>query len=112
MHTNSHIPPKSTPHKNKRAAHVKVEPAPAGSPSTPTERPMLTIAPELEPLWDIRSAAAYLSVSPKTIEKLRHSGSFPAAIVIGRTVRWEPLVIRAWALTQKETTVNTGQVAA
>jgi len=50
-----------------------------------------------EPMWTITDVADYLHISSKTVEKFRKAGSLPAALVFGRSVRWEPLTIRTWA---------------
>jgi predicted DNA-binding transcriptional regulator AlpA len=55
-----------------------------------------------EALWKIGDVADYLAVSPKTVEKMRAEGGFPAAVVFGRNVRWVPAEIRVWAYSRKE----------
>ena len=69
--------------------------------TTPTPTKSRQFAQQ-EPFWDIRAAATYLGISPKTVEKMRNCGDFPAAIVIGRSVRWEPSDVQAWAASKKE----------
>ncbi|WBM80684.1 helix-turn-helix domain-containing protein [Cryobacterium breve] len=53
-------------------------------------------------MWTIADSALYLGISPKTVEKLRNAGTFPAAIVIGRSVRFVPTDVRTWALALRE----------
>lgn len=62
----------------------------------------LTRQDEGENLWRIGDVAEYLAISPKTVERKRHNGEMPAALVFGRNVRWEPGLVRAWARAQRE----------
>jgi predicted DNA-binding transcriptional regulator AlpA len=55
-----------------------------------------------EPLWKIGDVAAFLSVSAKTVEKMRSEGGLTGAIVFGRNVRWVPEDVREWALSRRE----------
>jgi len=67
-----------------------------------TRNPNLKLVGSIEALWSIADAAEYLGISPKTVEKYRTAGIFAPAIVIGRSVRFEPSDVRSWALNHKE----------
>lgn len=53
-------------------------------------------------LWTIQDAAEFLAVSARTVERARNRGEFPAAVRIGRAVRFDPDTVIAWALAAKE----------
>lgn len=50
-----------------------------------------------EPLWTVREAARFLSVSTKTVRAWQYSRCMPF-LKIGGTVRFVPADIRRWAL--------------
>lgn len=46
-------------------------------------------------LWDVQKLAAFLGMKPYTIRSWVRTGRIPA-IVIGRTIRFDPAKIREW----------------
>lgn len=52
---------------------------------------------QFEALWDVLAVARYLSVSRSMVYKLEQAGELPC-VRIGACVRFEPAVVRAFAM--------------
>jgi predicted DNA-binding transcriptional regulator AlpA len=50
----------------------------------------------MQPLFDQRQAAAFLKLSPRTLERHRTDGTGPLFVRLGRLVRYRETDLRAW----------------
>lgn len=75
-----------------QAAGVRAVPAGAGTGPVPREC-----------LWDIRAVSQFLGVPVATIYQWRVKGEGPRATRMGKHLRFEPEVVRAWVSEHRET---------
>jgi excisionase family DNA binding protein len=55
-----------------------------------------------------KQAADYLNLSPKTLEKWRHTGEGPSFTKFGRAVRYDIDVLNAWAAKNSRSSTSEG----
>jgi hypothetical protein len=64
------------------------------------------VLPRLVPvdsLWTIKDVQKYLNTSLRNVERLRSTGQLVSAIKVdGRSVRFVPAEVIAWAMSRKE----------
>jgi predicted DNA-binding transcriptional regulator AlpA len=53
-------------------------------------------------LWTIQDLAEFLKTTPATIYGLRYRREGPAAIRVGKELRFDPADVRAWLDSRKE----------
>jgi Helix-turn-helix domain len=51
-------------------------------------------------LWSIRDTAAFLRVPVGTLYQWRHRRIGPPAFKVGRHLRYDPAMVRAWVMSQ------------
>ena len=54
----------------------------------------------LPSLWTIRDVSAFLGVPVGTLYQWRHRGDGPPALRLGKHLRFDPDMVRRWALDQ------------
>jgi excisionase family DNA binding protein len=64
--------------------------------STETKQSEVT----LPSLWTIRDVSAFLGVPVGTLYQWRHRGDGPPALRLGKHLRFDPDMVRRWALDQ------------
>ena len=64
--------------------------------STETKQSEVT----LPSLWTIRDVSAFLAVPVGTLYQWRHRGDGPPALRLGKHLRFDPEMVRRWALDQ------------
>lgn len=60
-----------------------------------------TEAPMPGRFWSIRDVASFLNISERIFRELRATGRFPKPCIFGRSLRWDPDVVRSWAKAQE-----------
>lgn len=62
----------------------------------------MQLLPPVEPLWSVREAARWLSVTELSLRTMLKRRQFPADVVLklGRRVRFRSDLLRAWAIRQ------------
>lgn len=75
-------------------------PGPAGSPVVEANRQ--PVDQQCDRLWDIRDVSAFLRVPVATIYQWRVRGEGPPATRMGKHLRFEPGLVRAWVGAHRE----------
>jgi DNA-binding transcriptional MerR regulator len=60
----------------------------------------VTSPPTNEPLWEIEDVSAYLRVPVQTLYQWRKRNYGPPAARVGRHLRYDPGLVRAWFVDQ------------
>ena len=63
----------------------------------------MELIPPVEPLWSVRQAAQWLSISEMSLRTMLKRRQIPAELVLklGRRVRFRSDLLRAWAIGQR-----------
>ena len=56
----------------------------------------MSTATKLEKLLSVEEVAEFLGVPVNTLYQWRHKGTGPSAFRVGRFLRYDPVVLRAW----------------
>lgn len=62
----------------------------------------MTSAAKLERLLSVDEVADFLGIPVATLYQWRHKGTGPAAIRVGRHLRYDPAALRAWLEQHRE----------
>lgn len=58
--------------------------------------PAQATAPDCERLWTVKEVADFLGISTATLHQWRYLGTGPEAYRVGKHLRYNPVVVRAW----------------